>query len=73
MNSVKDVKPGAANCRVLGCGDNASDHAHVSRTTPFQTKRKEVMNDPQYQAEAIGKSREMKTTQRGRDKEVKPI
>jgi hypothetical protein len=42
MNSVKDVKKGTANCDVLGCGDNASDHAHVSRTTPLQTKQKEV-------------------------------
>jgi hypothetical protein len=42
MNSVKDVKKGTANCDVLGWGDNASDHAHVSRTTPLQTKQKEV-------------------------------
>lgn len=62
MNSVKDVQRGTANCAVLCCGDNASDHSHVSRTTSFQTKRKEVMSDPQYQSDAMDKGREKRTT-----------
>ena len=73
MNSVKDVQYCTANCDVLGCGDNASDHSHVSRTTPFQTKRKEVMADPQYQAEAMDKGREKRTTALRRNKDTRPL
>ena len=51
-----------ANCQVLGDGSNAADHSHVSMTTPFKTKKKEIMNDPQYKAEAIDKSREKAVT-----------
>lgn len=74
MNLVKDVSRGqGCNCEVLGEGNSVKDHSHVSRTTPFQTKRREVMNDLQYQSEAMDKTREMKTTQRRRDKDVRPL
>ena len=73
MNSVKDVKSGTANCCVLGDGSNASDHAHVSRTTPFQTKKRELLSDPQYQADAIDKARERRTTQLRKDKDTRPL
>ena len=61
------------NCEVMGEGSIASDHARVSRTTPFKTKLKEVMSDPQYQAEAISKSREKFVTQLHRAKDVRPL
>ncbi len=48
----------AEGATLLQEGNSPADHSHVSRTTPFQTKRKEVMVDPQYQAEAIDKVRE---------------
>lgn len=74
MNSVKDVSRGqGCNCEVLGEGNSVKDHSYVSRTTPFQTKRREVMADPQYQADAINRSREKRTTQRRRDKDTRPL
>lgn len=74
MNLTKDVSRGqGCNCEVLGEGNSVKDHSHVSRTTPFQTNRKEVMNDPQYQSDAIDVSREKRTTRLRRDKEVKPV
>ncbi len=39
--SVKDVPRGTANCNVLQEGRKVSDHQHVSRATPLQTKMKE--------------------------------
>jgi hypothetical protein len=72
MDSVKDVKRGTANCHVLGEGNSPADHTHVSRTTPLITKKREVESDPQYQADAISKSRERRTTALRRDKDVKP-
>jgi ribosome-associated translation inhibitor RaiA len=35
----------------------------------FETKRKEVMSDPQHQAEAIDKAHEKRTTQLRKDKD----
>lgn len=70
----KDVQPGeGCNCNVLQTGDSPADHAHVARTTPFKTKLKEIMADPQYQAEAIDPAREMRTTAKRRDKETRPL
>ena len=70
----KDFSRGqGCNCEVMGEGNSPADHSHVSRTTPFQTKRKEIMADPQYQAEAMDKGREKFMTQRRRDKDVRPL
>jgi hypothetical protein len=73
MNSVKDVARGTTNCAVLQEGRNVSDHSHVSRATPFLTKRKEIMNDPQYQAEAIDAAREKHTSAKRHAKDVRPL
>jgi hypothetical protein len=61
------------NCCVLGTGDDAKDHPHVSRTTPMDTKRKEIENAPQYQEGAISKSREKRTTALRRNKDTRPL
>jgi len=68
----KDFQRGqGCNCNVMGEGNTPADHSHVSRTTPLMTKKREVENDPQY--EAINKSREKRTTAMRRDEDVKPI
>jgi hypothetical protein len=68
----KDFNRGeGCNCLVLGEGNAPADHKHVSRATPLDTKRKEVMGDPQYAA--MNKAREKRTTALRRDKEIKPI
>jgi hypothetical protein len=73
-NMKKDIQRGqGCNCDVLQEGNSSADHAHVSRTTPFQTKVREITSDPQYQADAIAKAREMRTTAKRRDKETRPL
>lgn len=34
------------NCKVLQCGNSASDHAHVKKVTPLDTKRAELAMIP---------------------------
>ena len=62
------LAPGAS---LLGEGNSPADHAHASKATPLDTKRKEIAGDPQY--EAINTAREKRTTRLRRDKEVKPV
>lgn len=62
-----------ANCCVLGDGSQSSHHDHVKVQTPFQTKKKEVMNDPQYKNEAMSKSREKAVTAARRGGNVRPL
>lgn len=54
-------------------GNADSDHAHVKRMTPLQTKMREIAAEPQYQADAIDKQREQRSTRLRRAKDVKPI
>jgi hypothetical protein len=61
------------NCCLLGTGENAADHAHVTRQTPMQTKRKEIQNDPQYQSAAMDKGREKSVTAARRGGNVRPL
>jgi hypothetical protein len=37
-----------SNCAVLQTGDKPSDHSHVKRATPLQTKAKELADDARY-------------------------
>lgn len=69
--SVKDVPRGTANCDVLQEGRKVSDHKHVSKMTPLAVKKRELENDPQY--EAISKSREKDTSAKRRNKDVRPL
>ena len=73
--SMKDIPRGSGNnCEVLGKGNSASGYSHVSRTTPLQTKKRELENDPQYQAEeAIDTTRAKRTTALRRAKDVRPL
>jgi len=59
------------NCRVLGT--RAEDADYVTRVTPMQTKKKEIMGDPQYQSEAIDKTREKAVTAARREGNVRPL
>ena len=61
------------NCTVLQQGDNAEDHSHVKRQTPFQTRKQEIMNDPQYQSEAMDREREKATTRARRFGNTRPL
>lgn len=64
------------NCRLLQTGDNAADHSHVTRQTPMQTKRKEIMNDPRYLTEVdsgLGPKREAAATKARREGHVRPL
>lgn len=74
----KDIARGTMNrtadgASVLQEGNSPADHSHVRKVTPLQTKMREVMNDPQYQGDAIDPAREKRTTRLRRDKDVKPI
>ena len=72
--SMKDIPRGSgSNCEVLGEGNTPADHRHASRTTPLQTKKRELENDPQYQAEAIDTTRAKRTTALRRAKDVRPL
>jgi hypothetical protein len=74
-NSIKDVQRGTANCDVLQEGNSLADHAHVSKATPLETKRKELEDDPRYRTEAapnINKGRQQRTT-RMRRSNVRPL
>ena len=74
-NMEKDVPRGtsrlAEGASLLQEGRDVSDHSHVSRATPWDSKRKEIAEGLQY--EAINKEREKRTTRLRRDKEVKPV
>jgi len=74
---VKDIQRGsyrvAEGASVLGEGRDPADFVHVAKATPLETKRKELMADPQYQADAIDGRREKSTSRRRADKEVKPL
>jgi hypothetical protein len=48
------------NCRVLGTSRDEADY--ITTSTPMQLKKKEIMNDPQYQAEAMDTKREAAVT-----------
>ncbi len=60
------------NCRVLGDGTQPEDHEHCKKQTPFQTRKQEILNDPQYQSEAMDRAREHATTKARRDGPVRP-
>ena len=60
----------AANCCVLGDGSQSSHHDHVKVQTPFQTKKAEIMNDPQYKNMS---GREAKVTAARRGGGVRPL
>jgi hypothetical protein len=62
------------NCAVLGT--DADQATHVSKKTPLQTKRAEVMNDPKYRTKfenGIDPNREAATTKARRDGSVRPL
>jgi hypothetical protein len=73
MNSVKDVARGTANCDVLQEGRDVSDHAHVTKATPLDTKRKEIQGDLQYQTDAIDPAREKSTSAKRMNKDTRPL
>lgn len=74
----KDIHRGEGNtladgATLLGEGNAASDHAHVKKVTPLDTKRDEIMSDPKYQGDAVNTERERNTTAKRQDKEVRPL
>jgi hypothetical protein len=55
-------------------GRNESDHAHVSKMTALAVKRREIENDPQYQAEVLDPARERSTSAKRKSKDgVRPL
>lgn len=64
--SKKDVPRGTANCRVF----DPTDDSHIERTTPLQTKRKQMLA---AEDAGIDAKREASTTRKRMNKEVKPI
>lgn len=64
------------NVTLLGTGDNASDHSHVTLQTPMQTKKAEYANDPMYKTKAesdLNRSREKAVTAARRGSDVRPL
>jgi len=61
------------NCNVLQTGDNPADHTHCKKQTPMQTRKAEIMQDPQYQSEAMDRAREKATTRARRFGNVRPL
>ena len=70
-NSVNDLLPNrvADGAKLF----DPADDSHVSRTTPLQTKKRELENDPQYQGEAVNQNREKSTSRKRMDKETRPL
>jgi len=58
-----NAKTKVANCAVLPSESDSSD-GYVRKLTPFQTRKKEIMSDPQYQDGAINKAREQSTARK---------
>jgi hypothetical protein len=71
----KDFQRGTARlaegASLLQEGNSVSDHSHVSKMTPLDTKKKEIAEGLQY--DAIDKGREKSTSQRRLDKDVRPL
>jgi hypothetical protein len=64
------------NCPVLGTGEKESDHAHVSKSTPMDLKRKELQNDPMYQTKSesdLNAKREENTRKARQEGHVRPL
>jgi hypothetical protein len=57
----------------LGCGDDPQDHEHAKKQTPFQTKKREIEQDPQYQDSAIGLTRQSAVTRARREGSTAPL
>jgi hypothetical protein len=71
-------KSKVSNCRVLQTGEKISDHKHVNRTTPLQTKAKELADDARYRTElsaGLNQTRQGRTTRLRRlnPNHVKPV
>jgi hypothetical protein len=62
-----------ANCSVLGDGASPEHFSHVAKTTPRQTKVKEIKESPQYQSEAMDPKREKAVTKARRYGDVRPL
>jgi len=75
--SVKDVPRGTANCNVLQEGRKVSDHQHVSRATPLQTKMKEFAASKAELGSELGpdlnKIRQARTSVKRREKGTRPL
>jgi hypothetical protein len=66
----------AKNCAVLGDGSQKGDHAHVTKSTPFDLKRREFQDSEQYTtklAPDIDRRRETAVTRARRNKGVRPL
>jgi hypothetical protein len=71
-----DIRRGATNCNVLQEGNDPSDHAHVKKQTPMQTKRAEIMSDPMYRTDlndGLNTERQRATTRARREGNVRPL
>jgi len=67
-----NAKTKIANCAVLPSesGDSAG---FIRKLTPFQTKKQEIENDPQYQDGAIDKRRERSTAAKRKSNSVRQL
>lgn len=61
------------NCNVLQEGNRPEDHSHCKKQTPLETRRREIIEDPQYQSEATDSEREAATTRARRDGNTRPL
>jgi hypothetical protein len=59
------------NCRVQGT--QADEANYIKRQNPWTTRKLEILNSPQYQAEAMDREREKSTTRARRDTNVRPL
>jgi hypothetical protein len=71
-------KSKVSNCEVLQTGDRASDHSHIKRATPLQTKAKELADDARYRTElsaGLNQTRQSRTSRyrRQNPNHVKPV
>jgi len=67
-----NAKTKVANCAVLPSESDGSE-GYVRKLTPFQTKKEEIENDPQYQDGAIDKKRERSTAAKRKQNSVQPL
>ena len=67
-----NAKTKVANCAVLPSESDGTE-GFIRKLTPFQTRKQEIENDPQYQDGAIDKTRERSTAAKRKANSVRPL
>jgi hypothetical protein len=67
-----NAKTKQANCGLLASESTGSE-SYIRKQTPFDTRREEIMSNPQYQSGAIDKTRERSTAAKRKHNSIRPL